>query len=403
MTDIFISYASEDRPIAQRIAGALSNKGWTVWWDRTILPGKTFDEVIEQALEASKCVIVVWSQAAISSEWVRAEAGEGLKRKVLIPVRIGGVQPPLAFRQIHAADLMGWDGNPTHAGFPQLVEALTSMLGMPVDQELEEAAKKVEDATKTPAVEEKVLPGAPVIQGGSQDKVGDKSAAVLEPYFSIHRLQKIMVAVLILLALVLGTGYGVSSWYEFKADQKARVRAQEVAAQAAAKRAAAKRAAAERAAAERAAAKRAAAERAAAKRATAKRAAAERARRVGTSIRTTCAEGKTIKWWDVDELSCTSTRERNSQSDFWFKSNNVRQRLSFCVDAANGATYAPKQGGRSPWEVSKAEFVTRGCNVPIRTFIPCVTSQGYFCSFAVRLDKTGRYSWIMTFTRYEKK
>jgi hypothetical protein len=32
-----------------------------VWWDRTILPGRTFDQVIEEALAATRCMIVVWS------------------------------------------------------------------------------------------------------------------------------------------------------------------------------------------------------------------------------------------------------------------------------------------------------------------------------------------------------
>ena len=58
MSDIFISYASEDREKARELAEALSRRGWSVWWDRKIPPGKSFDEVIEKALAESKCVIV---------------------------------------------------------------------------------------------------------------------------------------------------------------------------------------------------------------------------------------------------------------------------------------------------------------------------------------------------------
>ena len=33
MADIFISYASEDRPKAEPVANALEDQDWSVWWD----------------------------------------------------------------------------------------------------------------------------------------------------------------------------------------------------------------------------------------------------------------------------------------------------------------------------------------------------------------------------------
>ena len=50
MSDILLSYASEDRPRAQVVAQALKAHGWAVWWDRTIPAGKTFREVIEEEI-----------------------------------------------------------------------------------------------------------------------------------------------------------------------------------------------------------------------------------------------------------------------------------------------------------------------------------------------------------------
>jgi len=59
MSDIFISYASADRETAERLAGVLADEGWSVWWDRTIPPGKSFAKMIEEALKASSCVVVL--------------------------------------------------------------------------------------------------------------------------------------------------------------------------------------------------------------------------------------------------------------------------------------------------------------------------------------------------------
>lgn len=57
--DLFLSYASADRDLAKALASVLQHNGWSVWWDRAIPPGKTFDEVIETALGAAKCVVVL--------------------------------------------------------------------------------------------------------------------------------------------------------------------------------------------------------------------------------------------------------------------------------------------------------------------------------------------------------
>ncbi|MDH3280833.1 MAG: toll/interleukin-1 receptor domain-containing protein, partial [Gammaproteobacteria bacterium] len=128
MSEIFVSYASADRPRAKMLADNLSGEGWSVWWDRTIPPGKTFDEVIEAELAAAGCVIVIWSSASVDSSWVRAEAGEAMNRGVLIPVIMEQADIPLVFRPIQAADLTDWSGETDHSGYRQLVAAIAAAI-----------------------------------------------------------------------------------------------------------------------------------------------------------------------------------------------------------------------------------------------------------------------------------
>src|SRR5688572_22287740 len=134
MAEIFISYAAEDRESARKLAEALSDRGWSIWWDRKIPLGKSFDEVIEKALEESKCVIVLWSALSVVSEWVRNEASEAKRRGILVPVFIDGVDAPLAFRLLNGADLRDWSGDPSDAEFARLVERVTELLAQAGDR-----------------------------------------------------------------------------------------------------------------------------------------------------------------------------------------------------------------------------------------------------------------------------
>jgi TIR domain-containing protein len=59
VSDIFISHKSSDQERIRTLVKALEQKAWSVWWDRTIAPQRTFNEVIEEALNAAKCVKVV--------------------------------------------------------------------------------------------------------------------------------------------------------------------------------------------------------------------------------------------------------------------------------------------------------------------------------------------------------
>jgi hypothetical protein len=128
--EVFLSYSSADRDRVKPLVELLEQARWRVWWDRKLRAGSPFQKEIEQALELAGCVLVVWSKNSVVSDWVIAEADEGRKRQILIPVALDQVAPPLQFRTRHTVDLSNWSGGMT-AEVVEIFFALKTLLGSP--------------------------------------------------------------------------------------------------------------------------------------------------------------------------------------------------------------------------------------------------------------------------------
>jgi hypothetical protein len=131
MNDIFISYARSDHAIAHRFADALEKLGWSVFWDREIPVGQSFDQVIERELASARCVLVLWSKDSVQSRWVKAEASAAVERGRLVPVLIERVAIPLEFRLIQSAELWDWNADTEAPEFARVVQAVAQMLARP--------------------------------------------------------------------------------------------------------------------------------------------------------------------------------------------------------------------------------------------------------------------------------
>lgn len=127
---IFVSYKSEDRHRARTVAEALERRGWPVWWDRDIQAGQAFRRVIARALNDAVCVVVLWTELAIESDWVQEEAQEAKARGILIPALLDEVRPPLGFGQMQSASLVGWNGDPNDPMLDGLLRGVTTLLGL---------------------------------------------------------------------------------------------------------------------------------------------------------------------------------------------------------------------------------------------------------------------------------
>ena len=74
MPDVFISYSSKDREVAERVRDSLVEAGYDVFWDQQIPTGRDWDSWIRDRLTHSRLAVVLWSKASVASPNVRHEA-----------------------------------------------------------------------------------------------------------------------------------------------------------------------------------------------------------------------------------------------------------------------------------------------------------------------------------------
>lgn len=128
MSDVFISYSSEDRERVRPLAHALEAKGLSVWWDRALAAGDDYSAVIQKALDEAKAVIVVWSRNSVDSPWVRDEAARARDTKRLTPILLDRVSLPMGFGAINAEDFTAWNGSQSAAQVELLHAAVAARL-----------------------------------------------------------------------------------------------------------------------------------------------------------------------------------------------------------------------------------------------------------------------------------
>lgn len=128
MTELFISYKTEDRRRVRPLVEALEAEGLSVWWDENVGGGEAWREKIAEQLEAAACVIVVWSKRSVGPEgrFVRDEASRAQRRGTYLPVTLDNVEPPLGFGEMQALPLTGKHSDHRYRA---ISESVHSMLG----------------------------------------------------------------------------------------------------------------------------------------------------------------------------------------------------------------------------------------------------------------------------------
>jgi len=129
MVDVFISYSRTDLAKVTQLAQAVEAEGYQVWWDADLPPHLSYGDVITAKIGMCKAAIVVWSEAAAASEWVRAEADMARNQKKLVQTALDNIMPPLPFNQIQYAEIGDWHGEADHPGWRKVKVSLAELCG----------------------------------------------------------------------------------------------------------------------------------------------------------------------------------------------------------------------------------------------------------------------------------
>ncbi len=143
MADVFLSYGREDQAVAERFAKALEREGLDVWWDAALRSGEAYDQVIENALNNAKAVVVLWSPRSVDSRWVRAEATQAERNGTLAPVMIEACKKPIMFELTQTTDLSHWTGDSQDKTWLSFVAEIRRFLDRRVDAQSTSAARPI--------------------------------------------------------------------------------------------------------------------------------------------------------------------------------------------------------------------------------------------------------------------
>ncbi|MCJ7624118.1 MAG: toll/interleukin-1 receptor domain-containing protein, partial [Anaerolineaceae bacterium] len=160
--DIFISYSSKDKIIADAVVAALEKNNMRCWYaPRDIRPGTDWGEAITQAIEDNALMLLIFSKNANRSRRVLDEIYYAiLKEKTILPFRIENLDPSgamlLHLSSRHWLDAYdpSWE---THIN--KLVKTAATTLGREVvlsDEEIQAPTQSIEPPSK--AVHRKSMP-----------------------------------------------------------------------------------------------------------------------------------------------------------------------------------------------------------------------------------------------------
>lgn len=122
---IFLSYARDDRSLADRLGERLGEAGFDLLWDGNLLAGEVLTKGIERFIAHSHVFLPLITEGSRVRPWVHQEIGYALALNVpVLPVSVGA-PPDGLLAQIHAAQC---SDPPTEEELEAVIERLSSLI-----------------------------------------------------------------------------------------------------------------------------------------------------------------------------------------------------------------------------------------------------------------------------------
>jgi len=154
--DVFISYSTKDKTIADAVCAMLEEKKIRCWIaPRDVPAGKNFAESIIEAIDICKVFVLIWSSNTNTSEHILNEINRAFDQGItIIPFRIEDVQPTRAmsyyFGRTHWLDAIT---PPLEKHIAILAESIYVNFGAAPESKPEPEPIKIETAHEEPKVE----------------------------------------------------------------------------------------------------------------------------------------------------------------------------------------------------------------------------------------------------------
>lgn len=127
--DVFLVSAIEDRDMAKLVARRLRSLKFKVWFDQK-QTDNTFDAKDARNAGNSRHMLVMWSEHAVKSDWVRAAASVGHSRPgMLAQVSLDKTIPYEPFKSDKRFSIEGMTSRKTPEGFYKMIEELAQRDG----------------------------------------------------------------------------------------------------------------------------------------------------------------------------------------------------------------------------------------------------------------------------------
>ncbi len=142
MAKVFISYSVHDRDAANIVFDAVRDAGFEISTPEMVTPeiltpGEAVEVGVRRHMASAQCVVVLWSSAAMKSEWVQFELGEAVRAWTsdrLVLASLDDTPLPIGLRDLSVISFRPGSGSATK----QLIERIRMAIGR--QQSTDEAA-----------------------------------------------------------------------------------------------------------------------------------------------------------------------------------------------------------------------------------------------------------------------